>query len=86
MGCVPSKLFKQELKQEILLNNGGNYINHVVSLTFSTYGVLNLDSDMSHQRMQGDEIVDGMRRKSPDGFEVINSWELMDGVEGETHG
>ncbi|CAM8979113.1 unnamed protein product [Rhodiola kirilowii] len=54
MGCVPSKLFQQELKQQILLNNGGNYINHVVSLTFSTYGVLNLDSDMSHQMMQGD--------------------------------
>ncbi|CAM8958265.1 unnamed protein product [Rhodiola kirilowii] len=83
MGCVPSKLFKQELKQEILLNNGGNYINHVVSLTSSTYGVLNLDSDRPEQRMQADEIVDVIKRKSPDGFEVINSWELMEGLEEE---
>uniref|UniRef100_A0A7N0THG4 Glutaredoxin domain-containing protein n=1 Tax=Kalanchoe fedtschenkoi TaxID=63787 RepID=A0A7N0THG4_KALFE len=88
MGCVSSKLFKQELKQEVLLNNGGDYINHVVSLTSSTYGVLNLESDepqQEQQRMDVDELIEKIKRKSPprDGLEVINSWELMEGLDEE---
>ncbi|CAN6586872.1 unnamed protein product [Malus baccata var. baccata] len=40
MGCASSKLFKKEDN-----NGGGEYvINHVVSLTSSTYGVLNLEN------------------------------------------
>ncbi|XP_058740773.1 uncharacterized protein At3g28850 [Vicia villosa] len=39
MGCVSSKLVKKDINQE----NG--YLNHVVSLTSSTYGALSLDKN-----------------------------------------
>ena len=81
MGCVSSKLFKKELKQDIMLNNGGEYMNHVVSLTSSTYGVLNLDKEKPNE----DSVLTETKRiqQSPprENPEVINAWELMEDLE-----
>lgn len=80
MGCVSSKLFREDLKREVLFNNGGECGNHVVSLTSSTYGVLNLDNEQSIK-----DCVSKSRRlqKSPsrEEPEVINAWELMEDLE-----
>ncbi|KAJ1381171.1 Thioredoxin-like superfamily [Sesbania bispinosa] len=79
MGCVSSKHIKKELNHEQLtLTNGGvGYVNHVVSLTSTTYGALRLDNDQS--------IVPESKSKPPSPSreepEVINAWELMDGLE-----
>ncbi|XP_021908701.1 uncharacterized protein At3g28850 [Carica papaya] len=88
MGCVSSKHFKKELTRDIILNNGGDYINHVVSLTSSTYGVLDIDNERrrKHQEQPVKEIVvetaAGVKRSPPrDEPEVINAWELMEGLE-----
>ncbi|XP_062112754.1 uncharacterized protein At3g28850 [Humulus lupulus] len=84
MGCVSSKLFKKELKRDIILNNGGDYMNHVVSLTSSTYGVLNLDNGKQPIK---DSVVTEITKKvqrSPtreNKPEVINAWELMEDLE-----
>ncbi|XP_038905315.1 uncharacterized protein At5g39865 [Benincasa hispida] len=78
MGCVSSKLYRKDLQRDIIVNNGGEYLNHVVSLTSSTYGVLNLDTDQ-----KSNELVSELTKKSPprEEPEVINTWELMDGLE-----
>ncbi|EEF32035.1 conserved hypothetical protein [Ricinus communis] len=53
MGCVSSKLFKRELHQDIIVNNGGGHcVSHVVSLTSSTYGALKLDISEKLQQQQ----------------------------------
>ncbi|BFG38612.1 hypothetical protein CerSpe_248860 [Prunus speciosa] len=83
MGCVSSKLFKKDLnKEDVIINNGGDYvINHVVSLTSSTYGVLNLENE----RPIKDCVAESKRamKSSPsrEDPEVINAWELMEGLE-----
>lgn len=84
MGCVSSKLIKKDIKREILLNNGGGYVNHVVSLTSSTYGVLQLDN--INERQQQQEIVVSetkrvQRSPPPEEPEVINAWELMEDLD-----
>ncbi|XP_054803736.1 uncharacterized protein LOC129306937 [Prosopis cineraria] len=81
MGCVSSKLLRKDLRQEVFINaNGGDYVNHVVSLTSSTYGALKLDSEQP-----GAECVADSKRleKSPprEDPEVINAWELMEDLE-----
>ncbi|OMO82245.1 Glutaredoxin [Corchorus capsularis] len=91
MGCVSSKLVKKEIKRDILLNNGGDYINHVVSLKSSTYGVLKLDNELQQQQQQQqkteeEEIVVSETKKvqnspSREEPEVINAWELMEDLE-----
>ncbi|KAM6542442.1 hypothetical protein CsatB_006889 [Cannabis sativa] len=87
MGCVSSKLFKKELNRDIILNNGGDYMNHVVSLTSTTYGVLNLDNG---KQMVKDSVAvttetnKKVERSSPireNKPEVINAWELMKDLE-----
>ncbi|KAJ0027278.1 hypothetical protein Pint_36030 [Pistacia integerrima] len=91
MGCVSSKLVKKELRRDIILNNGGEYVNHVVSLTSSTYGVLNLDKEQKQEPEEEPikEIVvetkkKNVQRSPPRGEpEVINAWELMEGLEEE---
>ncbi|CAN6716997.1 unnamed protein product [Malus baccata var. baccata] len=78
MGCVSSKLFKKEDN-----NGGGEYvINHVVSLTSSTYGVLNLENDPQSTK-DGVEESKRVEKSSPprEDPEVINAWELMEGLE-----
>ncbi|XVF76193.1 hypothetical protein PTKIN_Ptkin13bG0247100 [Pterospermum kingtungense] len=83
MGCVSSKLVKKEIKRDIILNNGGDYVNHVVSLKSSTYGVLKLDNELQQQEEEvGVSETKGVRR-SPERQdpEVINAWELMEDLE-----
>ncbi|GAB4856385.1 hypothetical protein Ancab_014305 [Ancistrocladus abbreviatus] len=89
MGCVSSKLLRKNLKQEFLYGNG-DYTNHVVSLTSSTYGVLKLEKNGSQpndQKQQEDAdmkvvCVKGMKRSPPwEEPEVIDAWELMGDLE-----
>ncbi|CAI9097723.1 OLC1v1034199C1 [Oldenlandia corymbosa var. corymbosa] len=97
MGCVSSKLFKREFQEE----DDRNYPNHVVSLTSSTYGVLNLDKKNSTDKFQQTNqervkdcvaaaaaavIATDAKKLSPprtEPPEVINAWELMQGLEEE---
>lgn len=78
MGCVSSKLLRKDIKREVLINvNGGDSVNHVVSLTSTTYGALKLDSEQP-------SVADSRRlQRSPprEDPEVINAWELMEGLE-----
>ncbi|KAE8651090.1 uncharacterized protein At3g28850 [Cucumis sativus] len=78
MGCVSSKLYQKDLQRDIIVNNGGEYLNHVVSLTSSTYGVLNLDADQKSKELVSEPTKKSPPREEP---EVINAWELMDGLE-----
>ncbi|XP_061366772.1 uncharacterized protein At3g28850 [Gastrolobium bilobum] len=84
MGCVSSKHIKKDLKQQVTFNNGGGggYINHVVSLTSTTYGALRLDKDHSIVTecvaVAESKPSPPRRREEP---EVINAWELMEGLE-----
>ncbi|KAF5737443.1 hypothetical protein HS088_TW13G00324 [Tripterygium wilfordii] len=85
MGCVSSKLFKKEIHRDILLNNGGECVNHVVSLTSTTYGALKLDNNHDPKNQPIKDIVaepKKMQRSPPrDEPEVINAWELMGDLE-----
>ncbi|KAF9664951.1 hypothetical protein SADUNF_Sadunf16G0071800 [Salix dunnii] len=94
MGCVSSKLFRKELHQEIIFNNGGQCVNHVVSLTSSTYGALKLDcNNQQQQPLQQEqkqepikEILEESKRwqrisPTKEDPEVVNTWELMGDLE-----
>lgn len=90
MGCVSSKHFKKDRKQkEILFKNGGvargDYINHVVSLTSTTYGHLKLDKELPRPIK---EIVVESKKSPPreQEPEIINAWELMSDLEEEVPG
>ncbi|KAI3667554.1 hypothetical protein L6452_42619 [Arctium lappa] len=85
MGCSSSKQIKKDRKKHNLYgtNGVGNHvINHVVSLTSSTYGALKLDHDPPPPRPPE-------KRSPPRGFieekqnppEIINAWELMKDLE-----
>ena len=76
MGCASSKLFRKELHQEILRENGDCF-NHVVSLTSSTYGALKLDNDLPDK----ESVAEPKRSPPRDEAEVINAWELMEDLE-----
>ncbi|XP_073044281.1 uncharacterized protein [Primulina eburnea] len=90
MGCVSSKLIRKELEQENGYKNG-DCADHVVSLTSSTYGVLKLDKENQHQKQESEQkrgiqecAIDA--KKSPpreEPSEIINTWELMEGLEEE---
>ncbi|TKY61980.1 electron carrier [Spatholobus suberectus] len=82
MGCVSSKLIKKDLKQEevTVTTNGGGYVNHVVSLTSSTYGALMLDKEQQQQQPTVEESKTSPPRPREEP-EVINAWELMEGLE-----
>lgn len=95
MGCVSSKLFRKELEREIRHNSnnngGGDFANHVVSLTSSTYGVLELDKgqrkavEEEEEACVVEEAAKKLERSPPreNHPEVINAWELMEGLEEE---
>ncbi|KAG8376731.1 hypothetical protein BUALT_Bualt09G0094300 [Buddleja alternifolia] len=88
MGCVSSKLLAKEIKQEKNIYRNGDYTNHVVSLTSSTYGVLKLDKDKEVEAKQSGvkECVIEVKKTSPsrdEPCEIINAWELMEGLEEE---
>ncbi|PHU06294.1 hypothetical protein BC332_22783 [Capsicum chinense] len=81
MGCVSSKLYRNEFKKV-------DDIDHVVCLTSSTYGVLNLEKDSSFTRNPLPSIKKVVKeiKKSPphdESCEVINAWELMEGLDEE---
>ncbi|CAN4117299.1 unnamed protein product [Withania somnifera] len=85
MGCVSSKLFKNEFKN----GDDDEYTNHVVSLTSSTYGVLNLEKDSNFTLPSSIKECVKEIKKSPTHDEeeesppqeVINAWELMEGLD-----
>ncbi|KAJ9184488.1 hypothetical protein P3X46_004208 [Hevea brasiliensis] len=97
MGCVSSKLFRKQLHQDIILNNGGrDSVNHVVSLTSTTYGALKLDinekrqEDQEQEQGQKEDLIKEivaeskkMQQRSPprEEPEIINAWELMEDLE-----
>ncbi|XP_031476966.1 uncharacterized protein LOC116248358 [Nymphaea colorata] len=82
MGCVSSKFARREIEEE---KDGGS-ANHVVFLTSSTYGVLNLDRGPEEARspfttiskFRGISSVFSPNRSEP---EIINARELMAGLE-----
>ncbi|KAK6942592.1 F-box domain [Dillenia turbinata] len=76
MGCVSSKPFREDLKQQTLIVTSSNSINHVVSLTSSTYGALNLDKE--ERKQQKSPLKRSPEREEP---EIINTWELMEDLE-----
>ncbi|PIN19496.1 Glutaredoxin-related protein [Handroanthus impetiginosus] len=91
MGCVSSKLIEKEIQQENRHKNG-ECINHVVSLTSSTYGLLKLDKEIENQLQKPEvevkksvkDCVMEVRKTSPsreEPSEIINAWELMEGLE-----
>ncbi|KAI3471927.1 hypothetical protein Pfo_028615 [Paulownia fortunei] len=93
MGCVSSKLVAKEIEQENLYMNG-DYTHHVVSLTSSTYGVLKLDKEKENQPQKQEvevkqsikECFVEVKKSSPsreEPSEIINAWELMEGLEEE---
>lgn len=94
MGCVSSKLVKKDLKQEqqvtVINGGGGGYLSHVVSLTSSTYGALRLDNNNDDDQPVDDDVVFAEEAEQPksskpspprEETEVINAWELMEGLE-----
>ncbi|OIT31136.1 PREDICTED: uncharacterized protein At3g28850 [Nicotiana attenuata] len=88
MGCVSSKLFRNDFKQEILCKNGEDYTHHIVSLTSSTYGALNLDKVQNFTQNPLPcikECVIEVKKSPPRdvSHEVINTWELMEGLDEE---
>lgn len=58
-------------------------MNHVVSLTSSTYGVLNLENEQQPIKECVTEIKRIKRSPPREGPEVINAWELMEDLEEE---
>ncbi|XP_020213012.1 uncharacterized protein At5g39865 [Cajanus cajan] len=81
MGCVSSKHMKKDLKQEHVPDtNGYGYVNHVVSLTSSTYGALTLDKEKDQPTNTVEESKTSPPRTHQQP-EVINAWELMEGLE-----
>ncbi|XP_010271643.1 PREDICTED: uncharacterized protein At3g28850 [Nelumbo nucifera] len=87
MGCVSSKLIRKELNQELLFGNG-DYVNHVVSLTSSTYGVLKLDEETIKEpdkevKSSPRIVLPRFQKKGSEEPEVINAWELMKDLEDE---
>ncbi|KFK24849.1 hypothetical protein AALP_AA8G032500 [Arabis alpina] len=89
MGCVSSKLGKKKLTREIRVNNGGD---HIVSLTSTTYGHLDLEerSEISpklQELSKGEDFESEIkpRRSITDDPEVINTWELMEDLEDSMH-
>ena len=87
MGCVSSKLVKKKLVREIRVNNGGD---HIVSLTSTTYGHLDLDQRAETTSPKLQELTKGEafepRRSNAqrDDPEIINTWELMKDLEDPT--
>ncbi|XP_019156921.1 PREDICTED: uncharacterized protein At3g28850-like isoform X2 [Ipomoea nil] len=80
MGCVSSKHARKDLKRELAFENGGGVANHVVSLTSSTYGVLELDGEPQCVK----KCVIEVKKSSPpreEPAEVINAWELMEDLD-----
>ncbi|RAL48770.1 hypothetical protein DM860_001090 [Cuscuta australis] len=75
MGCVSSKIArKKEFKRESQFGNPNVSNHHVVSLTSSTYGLLRLDHEDCVKKPPPPE-------EDQAAAEVINAWELMEGLD-----
>ncbi|RVX11954.1 Uncharacterized protein CK203_009629 [Vitis vinifera] len=74
MGCASSKLFRKDLQQEILDKNG-ECLNHVVSLTSSTYGALKLDNDLPNKESVA-EPKRSLRGKKLRSLMLGSSWKV----------
>ncbi|KAL6005296.1 hypothetical protein ACLOJK_005859 [Asimina triloba] len=82
MGCVSSKQARNDLKQEALFGKG-NYSNHVVYLTSTTYGALQLEAEIPIRDLKKSPLH-LLRKKAPEQEpEIINAWELMQDLEEE---
>ncbi|CAL1360580.1 unnamed protein product [Linum trigynum] len=98
MGCVSSKHVKKELLREKTILHNGNaaaagggspHLNHIVSLTSSTYGALQLDQPNKHvpppvlleKQMAPPEPEPEPEPESQPLPEEINAVELMEGLE-----
>ncbi|GAB4858105.1 hypothetical protein Ancab_016007 [Ancistrocladus abbreviatus] len=90
MGCVSSTLLNRD-DEFTQLSNAAGLSHHIVSLTSTTYGLLNLDSQ-SHSSSSAttptpprsqfsSEPLAILLRSEP---EVINSWELMAGLDNDS--
>ncbi|CAI0391734.1 unnamed protein product [Linum tenue] len=93
MGCVSSKHVKKELlREKTILHNGNAAAAHIVSLTSSTYGALQLDQPKHHpppvllekqiappEPESVPESEQGSESQCPP--EEINAVELMEGLE-----
>ncbi|CAN6991668.1 unnamed protein product [Brassica oleracea var. botrytis] len=81
MGCVSSKPVKKKLVREIRVNNGGD---HIVSLTSTTYGHLDVQQ-RAETSPKGDDFESERRSSAQrDDPEIINTWELMEDLEDST--
>lgn len=83
MGCVSSKQARKDLKRESAFENGGDVTNHVVSLTSSTYGVLELDGETQPPQCVNKCVIEVKKSSPPreEQAEVINAWELMEDLD-----
>ncbi|RWR83581.1 Glutaredoxin [Cinnamomum micranthum f. kanehirae] len=79
MGCVSSKFAKGDFNQE---ETNGNLSNHVVSLTSSTYGVLQLEPIKEPKRSPSPTLPK-FHKKGFEEPEIINAWELMEDLDEE---
>ncbi|XP_047973671.1 uncharacterized protein At3g28850 [Salvia hispanica] len=87
MGCVSSKLVAKQIQEERKSLRNADYAHHVVSLTSTTYGALSLDK--AKVQIPVAEEKECAARKSSSSpvreepAEIINAWELMEGLEEE---
>ncbi|EPS64090.1 hypothetical protein M569_10691 [Genlisea aurea] len=92
MGCVSSVLFPRGIRRGSRVPKKREFSHHVVSLTSTTYGVLNLDkpSESPPREEEGEagrNSVEVKKTTSPareQPSEIINAWELMEGLEEES--
>ncbi|KVI03567.1 uncharacterized protein At3g28850 [Cynara cardunculus var. scolymus] len=85
MGCLSSKQIKIDRKRDAFYgtNGGGDHINHVVSLTSSTYGALKLDHDQPPPPRPPEKVYPSCRsiKEELGPPEIINAWELMEDLQ-----
>ncbi|CAN1134084.1 Uncharacterized protein At3g28850 [Linum perenne] len=87
MGCVSSKHVRKDLlREKTILHNGNGdaavhspHLNHIVSLTSSTYGALKLDSDIADPKPE--PKAESPEKREAESPEMINMVELMEGLE-----
>ncbi|KAG6394374.1 hypothetical protein SASPL_144958 [Salvia splendens] len=88
MGCVSSKLVAKEIQEKRKSLRNADYAHHVVSLTSTTYGALSLDKAKVQNPIPECEVEEAASKSSSSPLreepaEIINSWELMEGLEEE---
>ncbi|CAN8246577.1 unnamed protein product [Cochlearia groenlandica] len=89
MGCVSSNLLNQDDDFPQIGGGGSAFGNHIVKLTSTTYGLLTLDPPPSPPTTPPEKFTEPKSLWSEPRLikpepkpEVINSWELMSGLDG----